>query len=68
MVLKYGQYWDKSEKTMVSGGEGSSRDKMLSNKEEDLAAVNMDSLTKLKQEPERVKLNPDLCQGQAISS
>lgn len=48
MVLKYGQYWDKSEKTMVSGGEGSSRVKMLSNKEEDLAAVNMDSLTKLK--------------------
>lgn len=48
VVLKYGQYWDKSEKTMVSGGEGSSRGKMLSNKEEDLAAVNTDSLTKLK--------------------
>lgn len=48
VVLKYGQYWNKSEKTMVSGSEGSSRGKMLSNKEEDLAAVNTDSLTKLK--------------------
>lgn len=45
MVSKYGQYWDKSKKTMISGGEGSSRGKMLSNKEKDLGAANMYSLT-----------------------
>ena len=61
----------REEKRVEYGGEGIKRNKLLTNKKEDLTASNVGNLTKLKEEPGMLrwgKPNEDICQGRVISS